>query len=154
MAGRRLRSRNSRMHKASLIALLLIAATVASAQTWRPLGPPGGDVHSLAVDPSRPGRLFLGTADGHIFGSEDAGEHWTLLGRAGARLDAVITAIVVDPRDANILFASTWMQDPAAGGGVFRSSDGGRSWRITGLEGQAVRALALAPSNADVLVAG
>src|ERR1700687_3102907 len=133
MAGRRLRSRNSRMHKASLIALLLIAATVASAQTWRPLGPPGGDVHSLAVDPSRPGRLFLGTADGHIFGSEDAGAHWTLLGRAGTRLDAVITAIIVDPRDANVLFASAWTQERSTGGGVFRSGDGGQTWRDAGL---------------------
>ena len=139
---------------AATVAFVLLAGGVAHAQTLRPLGPPGGDVHSLAVDPSQPGRLFLGTADGHIFGSEDAGDHWTRLGRASARQDAVIAAIVVDPRDANVLFASTWMQDPRAGGGVFRSGDGGRTWRIVGLEGQAVRALAIAPSNADVLVAG
>ena len=133
---------------------MVLGGTVASAQTWRPLGPPGGDVHSLAADPSRPERLFLGTADGHIFGSEDTGTHWKLLGRAGTRRDAVVTAIVVDPRDANILFASAWTQDPAAGGGVFRSGDGGRTWRAAGLQGQAVRALAMAPSDADVLVAG
>src|SRR6202022_4605878 len=139
---------------AATVAFVLLAGAVAHAQTWRSLGPPGGDVHSLAADPSQPGRLFLGTADGHIFGSEDAGERWTLLGRAGTRLDAVITAIIVDPREANVLFASTWMQDPAAGGGVFRSGDGGRTWRIAGLEGQAVRALAIAPSNADVVLAG
>jgi ligand-binding sensor domain-containing protein len=144
------------MNKGPLAVMLLmvLGGTVASAQTWRALGPPGGDVHSLAADPSRPGRLFLGTADGHIFGSEDAGAHWKLLGRAGTRRDAVVTAIVVDPRDANILFASAWTQDPVAGGGVFRSGDGGRTWRAAGLEGQAVRALTIAPSDADVLVAG
>jgi photosystem II stability/assembly factor-like uncharacterized protein len=133
---------------------MLLSGTIAGAQTWRPLGPPGGDVHSLAADPSRPGRLFLGTADGHVFGSEDAGAHWKLLGRAGTRQDAVVTAIVVDPRDANILFVSTWTQDLAAGGGVFRSGDGGRTWRLAGLEGQAVRALVIAPSDANMLVAG
>ena len=111
----------------AVILLMVLGGTVAGAQTWHPLGPPGGDVHSLAADPSRPGRLFLGTADGHIFGSEDAGAHWKLLGRAGTRRDAVVTAIVVDPRDASILFASAWTQDPAAGGGVFRSGDGGRT---------------------------
>src|ERR1700686_822753 len=141
-------------HPIAVLLFVVLACEAAHGQMWKGLRPPGGDVHSLAADPSRPGRFFLGTADGHIFGSENAGEHWTLLGRAGARLDAVITAIVVDPRDANVLFASTWMQDPAGGGGVFRSGDGGQSWRITGLEGQAVRALAIAPSNADVLVAG
>lgn len=108
----------------------------------------------MATDPSRPGRIFLGTADGHIFGSEDAGAHWTLLGRASARLDAVITAIIVDPRDAKVLFASAWTQDPSAGGGVFRSEDGGRIWHNAGLTGQAVRALAMAASDPDILVAG
>src|ERR1700680_2557116 len=142
------------MRKISIAILFLLAGAAVRAQTWKPLGPPGGDVRTMAGDPSRPGRIYLGTADGHIFGSSDAGAHWTLLGRAGERLDAVITAIVVDPRDANVLFASTRMQDPAAGGGVFRSGDGGRAWRIAGLEGQAVRALAIAPSNADILIAG
>jgi photosystem II stability/assembly factor-like uncharacterized protein len=108
----------------------------------------------MAADSAHAGRIFLGAADGHIFGSEDAGEHWTLLGRASTRQDAVITSILVDPRDANVLFASAWTQDPAAGGGVFRSDDGGRSWRTSGLAGQAVRALVMAPSDADVLVAG
>ena len=142
------------MHKYFIPILLLLAAAVAQAQTWKPLGPPGGDVRALAADPSRPGRVFLGTADGHIFGSEDSGAHWTLLGRVSTRLDAVITAIVVDPRDSSVLFASAWTQDPAAGGGVFRSADGGRTWRDVGLAGQAVRALAMAPSDPNVLVAG
>jgi photosystem II stability/assembly factor-like uncharacterized protein len=143
------------MRKGSLIVLsLLAAAAVARAQTWRPLGPSGGDVRSLTADPSRPDRIFLGTADGHVFGSEDAGEHWTLFGRVAERWDAVVTAIVADPRDPDVLFASTWMQDPAAGGGIFRSSDGGRTWSAAGLAGEAVRALAVAPSDRNMLVAG
>jgi photosystem II stability/assembly factor-like uncharacterized protein len=142
------------MRKGFLIVSLLLATTLTRAQAWKPLGPPGGDVRALAADPARPARIFLGTADGHIFGSEDSGAHWTLLGRASSRLDAVITAIVVDPRDGNVLFASSWTRDAAAGGGVFRSSDGGRTWSGAGLAGEAVRALAMAPSDPNVLVAG
>jgi photosystem II stability/assembly factor-like uncharacterized protein len=144
------------MIKCSIFVLLavLMVSPVVCGQTWKPLGPPGGDVHSLAVDPVHPGWVFLGTADGHVFGSEDAGEHWALLGRVSARQDAVVTAMVVDPRDTSVVFASAWTQDPAAGGGVFRSRDGGRTWRPAGLEGQAVRALAIAPSDPDTLVAG
>ena len=96
----RVRISYSRMRKSSSVRLVLLRGR--AAQTWKPLGPPGGDVRALAADPSRPGRIFLGTADGHIFGSEDSGAHWTLLGRASARLDAVITAIVVDPRDSQM----------------------------------------------------
>src|SRR5579864_2134165 len=120
----------------AFLALAALVATV-QGQTLTPLGPPGGDARTLAADPARPARLFLGTADGHIFGSENSGAHWTLVGRASSRLDAVITAIVVDPRDGNTLFASSWTRDSAAGGGVFRSADGGRTWSGAGLVGQA-----------------
>ncbi len=134
--------------------LILLAALPVCAQTWRPMGPPGGDVRSLGADPADSRHIYLGTSDGHIFGSRDAGEHWQILGRAGPRLDAVVTAILVDPRDARVLYAATWTQDPAAGGGAFRSSDGGYTWQPAGLSGQEVRALAQAPSNPDILVAG
>jgi photosystem II stability/assembly factor-like uncharacterized protein len=137
----------------SILFSVLLAPGLA-AQTWRPMGPPGGDVRSLAADPADPRRLYLGTSDGHIFGSRDAGESWALLGRAGYRTDTVLAAILVDPRDSDVLYAGTWTQDPAAGGGVFRSEDGGRTWQAAGLEGKAVRALAQAPSKPDLLVAG
>ena len=153
VAADNLEGRHSGMRSVFLIGLLF-AGPLARAQTWRALGPPGGDVRALAVDPARPARVFLGTADGHIFGSEDAGRHWALLGRASSRPDAVITAIVVHPRDGNVLFASSWTRDSAAGGGVYRSADGGRTWLGAGLSGQAVRALAMAPSDSSVLVAG
>ena len=142
------------MRKFVPIVLCLFAATHVRAQTWKSLGPSGGDVRALAADPARRARVFMGTADGHIFGSEDSGAHWSLLGRASSRLDAVITAIVVDPRDGNVLFASSWTRDAAVGGGVFRSADGGRTWSAAGLAGQAVRTLAMAPSDPNVLVAG
>jgi photosystem II stability/assembly factor-like uncharacterized protein len=135
-------------------AAAFLAAAPARAQAWRPMGPPGGDVRSLAADPHDPRVLYLGTTDGHIFGSRDGGEHWQILGRAGSRLDGVVTSIVVDPRNAQVLYAGTWTLDGEAGGGVFRSADGGKSWRPTGLEGKAVRALAQAPSDPDLLVAG
>jgi len=142
------------MRRFFTVVLLFVATVSSRAETWTALGPPGGDVRALAVDPARPTRVFLGTTDGHIFGSEDSGAHWSLLGRAGARLDSVITAIVVDPRDGNVLFASSWTRDSAAGGGVFRSTDGGRTWSAAGLAGQAVRALVMALSDPNMLVAG
>lgn len=118
------------------------------------MGPPGGDVRTLALDPRDAKRVYLGTADGHVFSSADAGEHWRILGRVSSRLDTVITAIIVDPRDSRTLYASAWTQNPAAGGGVFRSVDTGSTWQASGLLGQAVRALAQAPSNPGVLIAG
>jgi photosystem II stability/assembly factor-like uncharacterized protein len=145
---------NLTMRKFVCTFLFLPLFNLAHAQTWKPLGPPGGDVRVLATDPSHLERIFLGTADGHIFGSEDSGKHWTLLGRASARSDAVITSIVVDPRNGNKLFASSWTRDSATEGGVYRSLDGGHTWTVAGLAGEAVRVLAMAPSDSNVLVAG
>ena len=154
VAGESCEAQNSSMRKFSIFVLSLFAASGVRAQIWKPLGPPGGDARTIAADPSRPAHIFLGTADGHVFASEDSGSHWTLLGRVSPRQDAVVTSIVVDPRNKEGIFASAWTQDPAAGGGVFRSEDGGRTWRDAGLAGQAVRALAMAPSDPNVLVAG
>jgi len=41
------------------------------AQTWQRLGPEGGMVLSLAADSDSD--LYLGTNDGHVFGSRDRG---------------------------------------------------------------------------------
>jgi len=139
--------------KLALIIFLLIAP-LAGAQEWKPMGPPGGDVRSLAVDPTNSKHLLLGTSDGHIFSSTDSGEHWTLFGRAGTRLDSVITSIVFDPRDSKSVWASAWTQDSAEGGGVYQSDDGGQTWKSAGLGGHAVRALTAAVSQPGLLVAG
>ena len=133
---------------------LLAAPRLAVAQAWHAMGPPGGDVISLASAPSRPELLYLGTVDGHIFSSADEGNHWELAGRPGTRGDLVVQALAVDPRDPRVLYAAGWTLDPAAGGGIFRSADGGHTWKPAGLEGHAVRALALAPSSPDTVVAG
>ena len=145
---------------AALCLIVFLAARSARAQILRPLGPEGGDVLSLGQDPANPRHIFLGTADGHIFGSDDGGEHWELRGRTGPRLDSVLTAIVVDPRDAKVIYAATWAREPGSGGGgIFRSDDSGRTWFFSGLAGEDVRALVVAPpgpgvAHDDTLIAG
>jgi photosystem II stability/assembly factor-like uncharacterized protein len=125
------------------------------AQAWRAIGPAGGDVRALASDPAHPEVLYLGTTDGAIFASRDAGTDWQQLGTAGENQNAVVTAIIVDPRDSARLYATTWTREAAGeGGGVFVSSDGGATWHDSGLAGHAVRALAQAASDPAVLVAG
>ena len=135
------------------IGILLIVGSSASAvaQTWSRLGPEGGMVISLGASGAA---LYLGTADGHVFASEDGANTWEPRGRVGTRTDAVVTRLVVDARDKKRVFAAVWYQAPGAGGGVFQSEDEGRSWRLAGLEDEAVRALEIAPSQPAVLIAG
>jgi photosystem II stability/assembly factor-like uncharacterized protein len=136
-----------------LAALGLASVVGAQAQTWHQVGPSGGTVISLAADPNNISKLYLGTADGHVFTSSDEGGHWQLLGRISGAQDDVITHIIVDPRDANRLYASTWALY-SNGGGVYRSEDGGKTWNIIGLAHETVRALAQSPTDPKLLLAG
>jgi photosystem II stability/assembly factor-like uncharacterized protein len=138
-----------------LTALLLVLAVTPSvqSQTWRQVGPPGGTVISLAADPNNASKLYLGSADGHVFASSDEGGHWQMVSRIGSGQDDVITHIIVDPRDSNRLYASTWTLY-SGGGGVYRSTDAGRTWNIIGLAHETVRALAQSPTDPKLLLAG
>src|SRR5262249_7853947 len=136
-----------------VVSAALLAATAAPAQNWRQVGPPGGTVITIDADPHDINRLFLGTSDGHVFASTDEGSHWQMISRIGTGQDDVITHILVDPRNGNRLYASTWTLY-SGGGGVYRSEDAGRTWNLIGLGKETVRALAQSPTNPKLLVAG
>ena len=56
--------------------MLRLAFAVPSASDWPLIGPDGGNVRSLAYDPSDPNRLLLGTSAGQLFVSQDGGKSW------------------------------------------------------------------------------
>ena len=49
------------------------AVAPAQAQSWIPVGAPGGNVRTLTSDPRDPQRIYLGTADGMLYRSDDGG---------------------------------------------------------------------------------
>ena len=135
-----------------VLLLLLLSAASASAQTWVAAGPTGGDVRALAADPRDPRILYLGSADGVLYRSEDGGGRWRRSDPGFPRRGMSLDNIVVDPQGR--VLVGFW-EVAGSGGGIARSLDGGRSFRLLpGIAGQSVRALAAAPANPDVLVAG
>jgi len=144
----------SQFMRAARVLLSIVAAVAtaqgAAAQKWLRLGPPGGTVLSLAASGSE---VYLGTADGHVFVSNDRGDHWELRGRAGGRLDSVVQRLVADASDNKRVLAAVWFRG-LAGGGVFESVDGARHWQATSLQGEVVRALEQSPSQPNLWVAG
>jgi photosystem II stability/assembly factor-like uncharacterized protein len=138
-----------------LLVCALSSANTVAAQTFQSLGPEGGDVRSLAADAAHPGTVYLGTTDGDVFGSVDAGANWSRLGRVGNDPTAVVSAMVVDASDARTIFATTWTREAdREGGGAFVSHDAGHTWSEAGLAGHALRALAQSAADANVIVAG
>jgi photosystem II stability/assembly factor-like uncharacterized protein len=139
------------------ILFLLVLAVVhvpfpSMAQSWIPVGVPGGNVRELAADPRDTKRLYLGTADGILYRSKDGGHTWERLDPGFPRRGCSLDEIVVDRR--GVVTIGFW-EVHGRGGGVARSKDGGETFEFArGIEGQSVRALAVAPSNPRIIVAG
>ena len=139
----------------SLIGIsLLLTAAVAQNKSWISVGPDGGDVRSLSADPANPNRILLGTSAGQIYQSEDGGRTWQRYVRIGKGNDYVIDHIIFNPKQPGVLFVAAWTLE-REGGSLFKSTDDGHTWKpVSALEGKSIRALAIAPSDPNVLVAG
>ena len=130
------------------------AATRSFAVEWLPFGPYGGDARSFAADPKDPRHLYLGTASGWIYDSQDGGSSWKRLARIGKRDDLVLDHIQVDHSNPKHLLVGVWVLGQT-GGGLYQSWDEGRSWsEIADLKGQSIRSLAGASSDPKIFVAG
>ncbi len=136
---------------------LLVTAGFAAVPVsdWTLIGPDGGNVRSLAYDPSEPNRILLGTSAGQLFISMDGGKVWAAFAHLGAGDDLVIDHIVFDPTDTKIIYAGGWGLYHDDEGEVFKSVDGGATWNaLPGVHGKSIRALSMAPSDHSVLVIG
>jgi photosystem II stability/assembly factor-like uncharacterized protein len=108
-------------------------------RTWRPIfdDEPTGSIGAIAVAPSDPRILYVGSGEGlqrpdlsvgdGIYKSTDAGATWTHL---GLRDGQQITQIVVDPKDPNRLFVAVLGHPygPNEERGVYQSVNGGQSF--------------------------
>ena len=127
----------------------------ATGSEWTLIGPDGGNVRSLAFDPNDPSRILLGTSAGQVFVSQDGGKTWAPLAHLGVGDDLVIDHIVFDPTNTKTIYAGGWGLYHDDEGDVFRSDDGGATWKaLAGARGKSIRALAMAPSDHNVLVIG
>ena len=71
----------------SLVLLSLLCLSLSAlpgfAAPWLPYGPFGGDARSFAADPINHTHVYLGTINGWIYDSQDAGAHWSRMARVG-----------------------------------------------------------------------
>lgn len=104
---------------------------------WRELGPlRGGWAETVEGIASKPDTYLLGAAGGGLWRTDNAGRTWTSLFDHGPT--APVGAVAAAPSNPEILYLGTGQPTPrydvAGGAGVFRSADGGRSWKAVGLE--------------------
>ena len=94
-------------------------------------------------------------ARGKIYKTEDGGRNWHSIWSGGS----LVRFIIVDPRNTDVLYASTGIFDREAyndtGVGVLKSEDGGKTWRQinNGIDNLFVGFLEMHPRNPDILFA-
>jgi len=135
-------------------------------RTWNPIfdDQPTGSVGALAIAPSNPEIIYVGSGEGlrrpdlstgdGIYKSSDGGRSWQHL---GLRDGQQIAAIVVDPHDPNRVLVAVLGHPygPNAERGVFRSTDGGLTWQKVLYKDENTGAIDLAfdPSNSQIIYA-
>jgi photosystem II stability/assembly factor-like uncharacterized protein len=122
-------------------------------------------VGSLAVTPTDPNIVWAGTGESFIrshisvgagiFKSLDAGKTWH---RMGLEKTGRIARVLVDPHNADVVFACAvgHAYGPQPERGVFRTSDGGRSWQqvLQVDQNTGCSDLVMDPNNSHILFAG
>ncbi|MEO7660584.1 MAG: YCF48-related protein [Pyrinomonadaceae bacterium] len=93
---------------------------------WQVVGPTGGDVRVVAIDPQDKNRLYVSTLDGQIHTSTDGGRSWRLLVNLN-QPELVLDQLFVDASNSRTIFTSGHRHK--APGGFFRSTDAGATWK-------------------------
>ena len=140
--------------------------TTDAGRVWTPIfdDQPTGSIGALAVAPSRPDTLYVGSGEGlqrpdlsvgdGIYKSTDAGKTWAHLGLRDAQQ---IAGLAVDSRDPERVYVAVLGHPygPNAERGVFRSTDGGGTWTkvLYKDEDTGASEVTIDPSNPDVVYA-
>jgi len=140
--------------------------TIDGGRVWTPIfdGQSTASIGAIAVAPSQPNTILVGSGESTlrdsvgygngVYKSTDAGKTWTHLG-----LDEThhIGKIAIDPKNPDRIFVAAIGKLYAANDerGVFRSTNGGRSWqKVLGDQSVGAVEVVIDPSNSSVVYAG
>ncbi|HVE80413.1 MAG TPA: hypothetical protein VNA89_16230 [Gemmatimonadaceae bacterium] len=155
------------MRRAALVLALLPASAAAqlsapldsttlAAFRWRSIGPAimGGRVTDVEGIPGNNRVFYVATAAGGIWKTINRGT--TFLPLFDREKVVSMGDLAIAPSNPDVLYAGTGEEDSrnsiSPGGGVYKSTDGGRTWTLVGLEAtQHVGRIVVHPTNPDVV---
>lgn len=121
-------------------------------------------IGAIAVDPTDPQKVFVGTGDRNfgggsyngngIYVSTDMGDNWTQTGLSNV---GIITSVLIDPQNTNHLLVGALGNGHAKTNdrGVYQSLDGGATWNNTLFvsDSSGVCEMVMDPTNSSVIYA-
>lgn len=125
----------------------------------RSIGPAGmsGRVTAIDVVLNDPAVMYIGTASGGLWKSESGGIKWDPI--FDKEQVASIGALAIDQNNPDVIWAGTGEGNPRnslnGGYGIYKSIDGGKSWKLMGLEKtRNIHRIIIHPQNGDVVYVG
>src|SRR5438094_881710 len=148
------------MKACTAIAVLICAFAARAEDTfrelrWRSVGPyRGGRTKAAAGVPGKPGLFYVGAVNGGVWRTDDYGRTWTPI--FDGQPTGSIGAIAVAPSNPDVIYVGSGecLQRPdlSTGDGVYKSTDGGKTWRHLGLrDAQQIPQIAVDPRDPDRL---
>lgn len=122
---------------------------------WRLLGPfRGGRSNAVAGVPGHPDTFYFGAVGGGVWKSENAGRTWTPI--FDTQPIASIGAIAVAPSNTDTVYVGTGEADMRSqisfGNGMYKSTDGGKTWTHIGLENtRQIGRILVDPHDANII---
>ncbi len=119
---------------------------------WRLIGPFRGGRSLAAVGvPGHPALYYFGAVDGGVWKTTDAGNTWQPIFNEPI---ASIGALAIAPSNPKVIYVGTgeadMRSDISYGDGVWKSSDGGKTWRHEGLtDTRHIGAILISPRDAN-----
>src|SRR5271157_3197215 len=129
-----------------------------NAMQWRLIGPfRGGRAVAVSGIPGDGATYFFGSVDGGGWKTPNAGVTWVPL--FDRQPIASIGALAVAPSNPEVIYAGTGESDIrsalSSGDGVYKSSDGGKTWVNVGLrDSRQISRIVVDPKNADMVYVG
>ncbi len=159
------------MFRSPIAALLLSGAAIGGSASaapvdpslysllhWRLLGPfRAGWAEMIEGVPSKPNTFYFGASGGGVWKTDDAGRTWTSLFDQGG--SSAIGAIAIAPSNPNVIYIGGGQPEPRydvqSGRGIYKSTDGGRTWTDLGLhDTKYIGRIWVSPTNPDVVLVG
>jgi photosystem II stability/assembly factor-like uncharacterized protein len=140
----------------SVVSVLIVLSGITFAgnsfKRWQVIGPTGGDVREIVVDPQNKDFLYVSTLDGQVHASYDAGNTWKLLANF-QKPQLILDSLIVDSRDSKRIYTAGHRHK--APGGFFMTKDGGITWtEAPEMKGEAIHAMVQSSQDPDMLLAG
>ena len=115
-----------------------LASATFAGLALRSIGPAitSGRIADLAVDPTDDKVWWIGAASGGVWKTTNSGTTWSPVFDGEGSYS--IGALAIDPRNPNLVWVGTGennnQRSVSYGDGVYRTLDGGKSWKRMGLE--------------------